>query len=194
MKILLRLSRRAPLAATLAALLLIAPSCGDDGNPVDPDDRLCGGEAGFAALVAGRASPLELCTSNDDAITTFSGATGNYSIQATMQAGGDLFQFDLEVPHHDDLSVVLTLTGDPAAAGSDRFAVWIYYQELPDGGEDLESYQIDGGTFTLSYSDTNVLTATFEDVILKMRTQESTPEDRGSRVVERGFISLSVNS
>jgi hypothetical protein len=180
--------------AALLALLLVVPSCGDQDDPVNPEDRLCGGESGFAALVKGRANPVEVCTSNDDAIMTFSGATGNYSIQATMQMGDILFQFNLEVPHHDQTPQILTLTHDAAAASGDRFAVWIYYQELPNSGEDLESYEVSGGSLTLSYSDTSVLTATFEDITLKMRTISTPHEDRGTRVVERGFMSLSVNS
>jgi len=177
----------------LTMLTITVTSCGDDGNPVDPADRLCGGESGFAARVEGRSSPVEVCTSNDDTIVVFS-VGNNYVIQATMTSGSTLFQFDLEVPHRADFPVVLLLEGDRGAAAADEFAVWMYYQEVPQSGEALESYEITGGTFTLSFSDGNVMTATFADVGMKIRTQESTPQDRGTRLIKQGFMSLSVDS
>jgi hypothetical protein len=186
-------SRVSLASAALLVLALLAPSCGDQDNSVNPEDRLCGGEAGFAARVEGRASPLEVCTSNDDAIVAFSSG-GDYVITATMTMNGDFFQFDLLVPHHANFPVVLTLTGDRGAALDDEFAVWMYYQEVPRSGEDVESYEITGGTFRLTYSDTNVMAATFSGVEMKMRTQESTPQDRGTRLIESGFMSLSVDS
>ena len=179
--------------AMLTVLMLTVTSCGDDGNPIDPNDRLCGGESGFAARVEGRSSPVEVCTTNDDTIVTFS-AGNNYVIQATMNSEGALFQFDLEVPHRTAFPIVLLLNSDRGAAAADEFSVWMYYQEVPQSGEALESYEVTGGTFTLSFSDRNVMTATFADVGVKIRTQDSTPQDRGTRLFKEGFMSLSVDS
>lgn len=176
----------------LAVLALLLVSCGDNDDPVNPGDRLCGGESGFATRVEGRSSPVEVCSSDNSTFVAYS--TGNrYAIQATTTLNSTLFQFDLEVPHRTDFPVVLTPTHDQAVAASDDFLVWLYYQEVPQSGEELESYEITGGSFTLSFSDTNVLTATFENITMKIRTQSTPPEDRGTRLLKEGFISLSVD-
>lgn len=182
-----------PAAAAVMLLTMFAPACGDKDRSVNPATRLCGGESGFAARVEGRSNPVDVCTSNDDTFMAFS-VGGNYVIQATMSMGGTLFQFDLEVPHHSDFPVVLTFNANQAAAAADDYAVWMYYQEIPESGEDLESYEITSGTFTLTFSDTEVLAATFDNVAMKIRTQDATPEDRGTRLISEGFISLSVDS
>lgn len=182
-------------AAFLAAALLVAgvTSCGKKDNPVDPRDRVCGGESGFGARVTGRASPVDVCVSDDAANVILT--TGNeYSIHAVMNTGDDFFQFDLLVARRDDTPTLLTLHDTEAAAAADDFGVWIYYQEAPTGGEAIESYEITDGDFTLSFSADDVLTATFNNITFKMRTQTSTPEDRGTRVIEKGFLSLSVDS
>jgi hypothetical protein len=44
-------------AVILAAFLLMTTACGDEGNLVNPDDRLCNGETGVGLLIEGRASP-----------------------------------------------------------------------------------------------------------------------------------------
>jgi hypothetical protein len=99
------------------------------------------------------------------------------------------------VPHRDDFPVVLTIHDSYDTATADDRGVWIYYQEVPAEGDALESYEIatDQGTFTLGFSDGVVVTATFEDISFKMQTQGENPQDRGMRLLETGFMSLSVD-
>jgi hypothetical protein len=184
-----------PHFAVIAAIVLalFATSCGEQDNPVDPADRLCGGASGFAARVEGRSSPVDVCASDNE--TTVDLTSGNiYAIRAAVTIDNTLFQFNLEVPYRSDFPVVLDLSADQGAAQLDEYAVWLYYQEVPQSGEALESYEISGGSFTLSFAADDVMTATFADVVLKIRTQESTPQDRGTRVLKRGYMSLSVDS
>jgi hypothetical protein len=187
--------RQRLLPLVLAAVIsLLLPACGDEGNPVDPKDRVCGGESGFAARVAGGPKRVDVCVDNKDVSVVLTSGN-NYSIRATMTSGGSVYEFQLLVPNRDDFPVILTIHDDFATATLDDRGVWIFYQEIPAEGDALESYEIapDKGTFTLSFSDGNVMTATFSDISFKLQTQGDNPEDRGTRVVESGFMSLSVD-
>lgn len=175
----------------LAAALLLA-ACGDDGNPVNPEDRVCGGESGFGARVRGAASPVDVCVSNDKTSVVFT-AGNRYLITAIMSADNVIYEFQLLVPHRDDAPIVLNLYADQGLAIADPQGAWLYYQEAPDGETPVESFEITDGSFTLSFSDASVMTATFSNVAMRIRTQEGTPQDRGTRVVEKGFMSLSVD-
>jgi len=190
-RIAISLLRRAVLAS--AALVLLGPACGKD-NPSDPAAALCGGNSGFGARVIGRADPVDVCVSDDKA-TTLLTVDDNYSVHAVMTAGGVTFDFELLFHHRDDAPVVMTLHDDLGAALADEFGVYIHYQETPTQGEALESYQVTGGTFTLGFTtgDRSVVTATMSNVTLRMRTTGSNPEDRGTRSIEKGFLSLSID-
>jgi hypothetical protein len=176
-----------------AALVLALGACGDDDNPVNPADRVCGAESGFGARMQGTANPVDVCVSNDKASVVFT-AENRYLITAIMSKGDVIYQFDFEVPHRDDTPVVLTLYSDRGVAAVDPSGVWLRYQEAPDGETAVESFEITGGTFTLSFSATDVMTATFSDVTMRIQTQEGTPQDRGTRGIEKGFMSLSVDT
>jgi hypothetical protein len=182
---------RAALAS--AALLLLFPACGKD-NPSDPGAALCGGDSGFGARVIGRADPVDVCVA-DDKVTTFLTIEDNYSVHAAMTAGGVTFDFELLFHHRDDFPVAMTLHDDIGAALADEFGVYILYQETPAQGEALESYQVTGGTFNLGFtqSDRSVVTAEMNNVTLRMRTTGSNPEDRGTRSIEKGFLTLNVD-
>jgi len=76
-------------------------------------------------------------------------------------------------------------------ATTDIDAVWLYYQEVPAGGDPIESFASDGGTFTLGFVDEEVASGTFKNVTFSMR-DFSTGDPAGERQFADGNFSISV--
>lgn len=180
-----------PLAVLVVVLSLFAGACGTNDDPADPARRLCGGESGIAMSVTGRAEPVELCVGADDvaAILTLD---ARYDVRASATVDGVTYDIQMLFSHREDWPVELTVTGDLSAAASDPGAVWIFYQEIPDAGEALESQAASGGTFTLAFSGGNVATGTFSGVRFEMRGVAS-GQAAGSRTVAEGFFAISTD-
>ena len=188
-----RLSRFARRIALLgAAALSLAPACGKD-NPADPGERLCGSSAGFGARIVGRTEPVDACISDGD-VTVLITTGSHYSVTATEVTAEVTFEFFVVFPViGQDAPAILNFHDDLGAAQADPFGVYLHYQEIPDQGDAIESVEITDGTFTLSFSAGDVLTATMSGVTMKMRTTGGTPQDAGTRSITQGFMSLSVD-
>lgn len=180
------------LSAVVLACLAVALACGEREAPVDPNNRLCGGESGLALNVLGRSSPVEICIEDRDVDARFS-SIAEYSVQGHMVAGNEIFDITMLFRYHDQFPVVLSPTGDLAAYEGDPDAVWIYYQEVPDGGEAIESIAITGGTFSLTFNDPEgtIVVGTLAGITLTMRNVAD-QGPAGAREFSEGFFSLSV--
>lgn len=176
-----------PLVAA-AALLVLA--CGEKEAPVEPSARVCGAaESGVGLRVKGRASPIDVCVSDDAAAVSIT-VDNYYSVTARMVSGGDIFEVQLLFPKRDDFPTALAVTGDLSALDSE--SAWIYYQEIPESGDAIESELVTEGGFNLGFAGEDVVTATLRDVALNMRRQ-SDGEAAGTRLIEEGFLSVSVS-
>jgi hypothetical protein len=178
--------------AFLAALLVAASafvSCSDSEDPVNPGDRLCGGEAGIGLSITGRAQPVEFCLDDDDVTTTYSTGESRYDIIARLTVANDIFEVQMVFRHDPTPPASLNITGDLAAAAGDPNSVWIYYQEIPNSGQAIESVAATGGRFTLGVNDDSVVTGTLEGVVLTMENV-SDGQPAGTRVFDEGFFSL----
>jgi len=174
----------------LAALALFA-ACGEKEDPVKPVDRLCGGETGVGLRVKGRASPLDVCVADPDvdmSITTIN-LEEYYDLTARMVSGGDIFEIQLLFPKRADFPVGLTPIGTLAALDTD--SAWIYYQEIPQSGEAIESDLVTAGAFHLGFAASDVATATLDGISLTM-VRKSDGQPAGTRLIEEGFLSVSV--
>ncbi len=173
--------------AALAALLLIV-ACGED-DPFDPDQRLCGGETGVGLRIAGRADPFEFCVDDPDVSVVLT-SQNRYDVRAEVTSADGTFVVRM-VFAVQSFPAALRVTADLAEATSDPGAVWLYYQEIPTGEDPVESFAVDGGSFTLSFVDENVATGTLKNVRFQMR-DFTTGDPVGSRTFTEGMFSISV--
>jgi len=174
----------------LATLLLVGTgACGDDGNPVDPNERLCGGETGIGLLIEGRAEPLEFCVDDADVpviLTQFN----RYDVEAHVANNDGTFVMRM-VFAVQSAPVDLRVTDSLSEATSDPSAVWIYYEEVPVGGDPIESFVVDAGSFRLTFVDEDVAAGVLSGVAFQMR-DVTTGDPAGTRQFSDGMFSISV--
>ena len=175
--------------AALLALVLLTPACGDNGDPLDPDDRLCNGETGIGLLIEGRADPVEFCVDDEDVSVVLT-SQNRYDVAAQMSTpeGDFLVRMVFAV---QSFPATLRVTAILSEATADPSAVWIYYEEIPNGGDPIESFAIDGGSFTLSFVDDDVATGVLSNVRFDMRDVASS-DPAGQRVFSEGMFSIST--
>ena len=164
-------------------------SCSDDDNSVNPNGRLCGGETGLGVLIEGRAEPFEFCV-DDDNVGAVLTAENRYDVGSQVSSDDGDFVVRMVFAVRDfpaTLRVVDTL----AEATTDIDAVWLYYQEVPPGGDPIESFESSGGTFTLGFVDEEVAAGTFKNVTFSMH-DFSTGAPAGQRQFAEGTFSISV--
>jgi hypothetical protein len=181
--------RTAFVAAVLLAGFTAAAGCGRN-DPLTPEDRLCDGEGGLGLQVEGRAQPVELCAGDAD-VSVLATSGDRYDIAAQIDAGGVVFQVRLVFSHRADFPVSLRVVDTLAEATADPDAVWIHFEEVPAGGDAIESATVSSGTFRLGFNDADVIAATLSNVTFSMR-QVSNGDGAGTRTLAEGFFSLSV--
>jgi len=175
--------------AVATALLVVTASCGDDGNPVDPDERLCNGETGVGLLIEGRAQPLEFCVDDPD-VSVLLTALNRYDVAADVTNADGTFVVRM-VFAVQGFPVDLRVTESLSEATSDPSAVWLYYEEVPAGGDPIESFAVDGGDFRLSFVDEDVAAGLLAGVAFQMR-DIATGDPAGTRAFADGMFSISV--
>ena len=158
---------------------------------LNPEDRLCGGEAGFAARVTGRSSDVDMCIHDDDVASVLTIAPDRYNVTARLTADGDVFEVQIIMNYRDDFPVTLTPTANLAELDTNPDAVYVYFIESPSEGATIESIAVTSGSFLLSFSGGDVIAGTFSRVAMDMQTQ-GTSEAAGQRMLSEGFFSLSV--
>ena len=176
-------------AGLFVAFLLMVPACGDNGDPVNPDDRLCGGETGIGLLIEGRADPLEFCVDDADVSVVLT-SQNRYDVRAEMSNSEGTFVMHMVFAVRA-FPATLRITETLADAVSDPGAVWLYYEELPAGGDAIESVTIDGGSFTLSFVDADVASGVLSNVRFNMR-DFNTGDPAGQRQFADGMFAISV--
>ena len=188
--------RRTPgwVRSTLGSLIILTllASCSGSSNPVDPNDRLCGGEAGLGARIEGRSQPLAFCVDDGD-VSVLLTASDRYDIAAQLNTPRGVFQIRMVFALRSDFPVSLVPVATIAEATADPGKVWIYYVEIPNSGNAIESLETSGGSFRLTFSDENVLAGTLENIALTMH-DVSSGDTVGTRKLAEGFFSLSVKS
>jgi hypothetical protein len=178
------------LAPILAGLLLAG--CGDDGGPVD-GDPLCAGESGVGIRVEGRAQPVDVCVS-DNAVDALLTSSQHYDVTAQLTLDDDsTVQLRMVFTRRSDAPVTLRLVSSITEATSDAGAVYVHYEEIPDGGTPIQSTVITGGTFRLSFNDDTVTAGTMENIRLGMNDVQ-TGDPAGERKIVEGFFSVSVQA
>jgi hypothetical protein len=173
-------------------LLFLVASCGGEDNGAQPTDRLCNGEAGLAAHIEGRSSPIDVCL-NDADVSVLLTSSSRYDIAAQAKLPGVTVQIRMVFSVRPDAPVSLSPVSTLDEAIADADAVWIWYEEIPDRGDAIESSTVAGGSFRLTFSDDKILAGTIKDIALTMRNVTS-GDEVGTRRVSEGFFSLSVKN
>lgn len=182
-------TRHRALAPILVALLLPLGACGDDDNPVDPDDRLCGGETGVGLLIEGRAEPFEFCIDDPDVSVVLT-SQNRYDVAAQVSSPDGVFVVRMVFAVRS-FPATLRITSNLSDTNGDPGVVWLYYEEIPAGGDPIESYAIDGGSFTLSFVDEDVAVGFMSNVGFDMR-DFTTGDPAGQREFAEGIFSIST--
>jgi hypothetical protein len=177
------------LAPALAGLFLFG--CGED-DPAVPD-ALCGGENGVGIRVEGRSQPVDVCVS-DTAVDALLTSSEHYDVTAQVTLDDDsMVQLRMVFTQRPDAPVTLRLVNSITEATTDPGAVYVFYQEIPGGGNPIQSTLITGGTFRLSFNDDDVAVGTMENIQLDMNNVQS-GDPAGERQIVEGFFSVSVGA
>ena len=175
-------------AAALAALLLLIGACGKD-DPASPGERLCGGETGLGLLIEGRADPLEFCVDDPDVSVVLT-SQNRYDVRAEVSTADGTFVVRMVFAVRS-FPATLRITDSLAETTNDPGVVWLYYEEIPAGGDPIESFAVTGGTFTLSFVDADVATGVLKNVVFEMR-DFSSGDPAGQRKFADGMFSIST--
>lgn len=176
-------------AAIATALLVALAACGDDGDLVDPNERLCGGETGVGLLIEGRAEPLEFCVGDPD-VSAILTALNRYDVEAHVANNDGTFVMRM-VFAVQSFPVDLRVTDQLSVATSDPGTVWLYYEEVPLGGDPIESFVVDAGSFRLTFVDEDVAAGVLSGVAFQMR-DIATSDPVGTRQFSDGIFSISI--
>ena len=164
--------------------------CGDGSDPIDPADKLCRGESGFAAQITGTPAPVEMCVSDENTFTTYIRSAGGdkYNSIATYEIDGLIIEIEMGFFVQDQTPTTLIGTSNRAQAESDPGSLLFIYHESKPGTYDYESVTVDG-VFTVAFSDASVAVVTFGG--LKIDLEDLSNNDpAGSRAISEGYLSV----
>jgi hypothetical protein len=168
--------------------------CGNDSKGVNPEDRLCRNEHGFAARITGLAQPLDMCVSDQATIAEYVPVGTDevkYEITAVFISGDLTIEVLVSFFAQPTNPTSLTLTANPSQANSDPGAVWFYYHETKDGVYDYIPSTATG-TFLLTFNGPTVATATFSGVEIQLE-DASSGNPAGTRMISEGYLSVTVD-
>lgn len=174
-----------------AILLTMSFGCGNDAADVDPEDRLCRGNSGFAARITGTFEPVEMCVSDENTLTTFipesQGIGSRYITLAAYST--DSLQIEIEISFfvHSTTPIVLQPTSNRSLADAEPGAALFVYRETKTGDYQYESGAVSGG-FTLTLSDENVAAATFSSLQIELDDVASGDESVATRAISEGYL------
>ena len=171
---------------------LLAFGCSDD-DPADVGEPLCGGESGVGLRVEGRAQPVEVCVS-DNAVDALLTSQQHYDVtaQVTLDDNSTVLLHMVFTRQPDpDTSVNLRLVNSITEAESDADAVYVSYEEIPDGESPVRSALITGGQFRLTFNDDAVAVGTLTNIGFDMASVQ-TGDPAGERHIVEGFFSVTI--
>jgi hypothetical protein len=180
------------------ACLAIAPLACSDDSPSGLDDSLCAGKSGLGARITGGSETVDMCVPDDlvqgnveMGVRTIFTSAERYLVTARATIDNTTFEIQLSFRHTPDVPATLNLTGNLAQAENDPDGVWLYYQEIPDGGAALESVNVTG-VFQVSFSDRLITVGTLSGIVVELQ-KVSDQSDAGERSIPQGFFSISVD-
>jgi len=176
---------------------VLSSGCSDDDTSVDPGERLCGGQSGFAAAITGTPEPVDMCVSNENTIVIYTppGAgipAGLYETTSTWRSGDITIEISTLFYQHATTPQALNVTGIRADAELDPDGIWFYYREIKAGDYDVTSTVI-SGTAMLTFNDPTVAVVTFSNLDISLTDTATSSADAGSRRIPEGYINVTVD-
>ena len=180
-----------PLLLVVVSMVFVL-GCSDDSKGVDPSDRLCRGESGFAAAITGGPTPVEMCVSDQATVANYVPFqdTARYEIRAVFVSDSLTIEVELSFFVQPTPPTTLTLTTNQAQAESDPGAVWIFYRETKLGTYDYVAATVTG-VFTVTFNDPSVAVGTFAGVEMALDDVVS-GDPVGSRSINEGYVSVTA--
>jgi len=164
--------------------------CSDDDDGVNPEDRLCRGESGFAALISGGAKPVEMCVSDQATVANYytDGDNAHYDIRATFASDSLTIEIQLSFFVQESPPTTLTPNTNESQAKSNPGEVWFFYHETKLDTYDYVASAV-SGFFTVTFNDPSVAVATFSGLQLEL-DDTSSGDPAGSRDISEGYVSV----
>jgi hypothetical protein len=173
--------------------VVLTLGCGEDSETVNPADRLCRGESGFAAQISGTPEPFEMCVSNENTLTSYiPGPQGEkYNTLSSIEIDGTIFEVEIGFFVQPSTPTTLLGTSNRAQAESDPGSILFVYREIKPGQYEYESVAVTG-IFTVTFNDPSVAVVTFGSLEIDL-DDVSTGNPVGSRAIPEGYLSVTAN-
>ena len=167
--------------------------CSDDSEGVNPEDRLCRGESGFAAMINGGPQPVEMCVSDEQTIAHYVTDPGGdrYAISATFTSDSLTIEIQIGFFVQPNIPRTLTLTADEGVANADPSAAWFFYTETKLNTYNYVSTSV-SGTFTVTFNDPSIATVSFSGVSIAL-DDASSGDPAGARTISEGYLSVNAD-
>jgi hypothetical protein len=168
--------------------------CGnDDANGVNPEDKLCRGQSGFGARIAGGTESIEMCVPDQATLAYYVpiGDEARYEIRASFTTGGLTIEILVHFYVQPTYPMTLSLTANAAQADSDPGSVWFYYEETKDGDYDYVGVSVTG-VFTVTFNDPSIAVASFSGLEIQLE-DNSTGDPAGVRTISEGYVNVSAD-
>ncbi len=182
-----------PLGQALLDLVVVSTvlvgGCSDDSGGVNPKDRLCGGQSGFAARITGMSSAVDMCVSDQATVADFISDAGGDKYHITALFTSDSLSIEVQFTFfvQPSFPTSLTLTTNQAQADSDPGAAWVFYRETKLNTYDYVAASA-SGSLTVTFNDASVVVATFSGMGLELDDSVS-GDPAGARTVSEGYVS-----
>lgn len=180
---------RLPLFVLTAFTLAFAHTGCSDDNTAAPTDKLCPGQSGLGARITGTPMTIDMCVSNDLVTTLLDTINSRYWLRATYAPDTTTYEIKISFDIHTNLPTQLDVTPDSLVALGNPNGALFYYREASPGGKQLVPSAV-SGTFTLTFSETDVAVGTFSDLVIGLQ-DASSGQGEGSREIPRGFFVVS---
>ena len=178
----------------IAISLVLASGCGSDSDVVDPSEKLCRGNSGFATRISGTPEPIEMCVSDEQTLTTYLPGSGSLGPRYVSIAAFsvDSLQIEIEISFfvHSATPVSLEPTSNRALAENNPGAVLFVYRETKLGDYEYEPGTV-SGAFILTLSDESVAAATFSDLNIEL-DDAANGTAAATRVISEGYLLISL--
>ncbi len=174
------------LVPTVAVLCLSACTTPSGTGAIDTD-KLCRGESGFGARIRGLASPIDMCVLEVNVSATLGQIDPNrYCVTASYTEDSLTIEVEMSFIMQTVLPRKMNPTSDQLTGFLDATGVWFQYRETRPGFSPLRSDSV-SGNFTLTFSDSTVIVATFDDMYVGL---VDTTGQTSVRTIENGFLSV----
>ncbi len=179
------------LAAVVVSCVLVL-GCSDDSDGVNPEDRLCRGESGLAALITGGAKEVEMCVSDQATVADYytDGDNAHYDIRATFASDSLTIEIQLSFFVQQTVPATLAPNTNEIQAKSNPGEVWFFYRERKLNTYDYVASSVTGA-FIVTYNDPSVAVATFSGLHLDL-DDASSGDPAGSRDISEGYVSVTA--